>query len=272
MRVPFAVSRGGAQARELVTGPNPYRPAPARILRITEQTSDARLFELRFEDPSLAEAFVYRPGQFVELYGRDPGATVNDGTAVYDIADLSPLYADVQVPERQISQLGPGQTVRLMTDDAAASGVAQIERIAPAVDPTTGTVKVTLAVRRAGALRPGSFVRVGIVTDTHDDALIVPRPALVAEGRRWHIYRVDEVGGSVEQLEVELGFEEGERVEIAGIVAGDGELAAGQQVVVVGASALSDGAVVRVADEETTAEEAPAAEDTGPAAETAPGP
>jgi NAD(P)H-flavin reductase len=67
MRVPFAVSRGGPQSRELVTGPNPYRPAPARILRITELTADARLFELRFEDPSLAESFVYRPGQFVEL-------------------------------------------------------------------------------------------------------------------------------------------------------------------------------------------------------------
>ena len=60
----------------------------------------------------------------------DVGATVNDGVAVYDIADLRPLYADVQVPERQVARLEPGQTVRLMTDDDESSGTAEIERIA----------------------------------------------------------------------------------------------------------------------------------------------
>jgi len=51
----------------MATGPNPYLPAPARILRITEMIQGTRLFELRFEDPSLAASFSYRPGQFVEL-------------------------------------------------------------------------------------------------------------------------------------------------------------------------------------------------------------
>jgi NAD(P)H-flavin reductase len=54
-------------SRELATGPNPYLPAPARILRITELVPETRLFELRFEDPALASSFTYRPGQFIEL-------------------------------------------------------------------------------------------------------------------------------------------------------------------------------------------------------------
>jgi len=58
---------GGASVSELATGSNPYLPAPARILRITELVPDTRLFELRFEDSSLATGFGYRPGQFVEL-------------------------------------------------------------------------------------------------------------------------------------------------------------------------------------------------------------
>ena len=53
--------------RRLPTGPNPYAPAPARIMRIAELVSDVRLFDLRFSDPGLAERFVFRPGQFVEL-------------------------------------------------------------------------------------------------------------------------------------------------------------------------------------------------------------
>jgi NAD(P)H-flavin reductase len=54
-------------ARSVATGPNPYLPAPARILRITKLTETTRLFELRFEDPALAAAFSHRPGQFIEL-------------------------------------------------------------------------------------------------------------------------------------------------------------------------------------------------------------
>jgi NAD(P)H-flavin reductase len=61
------MSLSSTSARELATGPNPYLPAPARILRITELIEETRLFELRFEDPTLAAAFNYRPGQFVEL-------------------------------------------------------------------------------------------------------------------------------------------------------------------------------------------------------------
>jgi len=51
----------------LPTGPNPYLPADARILRIQDIGDDIRLFDLRFTDPLLAESFTFRPGQFVEL-------------------------------------------------------------------------------------------------------------------------------------------------------------------------------------------------------------
>jgi membrane fusion protein (multidrug efflux system) len=177
----------------------------------------------------------------------DVGATVNDGTPVYDIADLNPLYADVQVPERQVSQLRPGQTVRLATGEEASSGTARIERIAPAVDPETGTVKVTLAVRRAEGLRPGSFVRVAIVTDTHEDVLVVPRSALVAEGRRWHMFRIKEDDERyVERVEVTRGFEEAEQVEIVDVVDVERPLDVGDRIVVTGASSLDDGSAVKV--------------------------
>ena len=36
----------------------------------------------------------------------------------------------------------------------------------------------------------------------------------VAEGRRWHVYRLGEDRERVDQVEVSLGFEEGDRVEI----------------------------------------------------------
>ncbi len=187
----------------------------------------------------------------------DAGATVADGTPVYDLADLDPLYADVTVPERQVARLAPGQSVRLTPDTAGEGIEARIERIAPSVDPATGTVKVTLAVEGGGPLRPGAFVRVDIVTDTHPGALVVPRSALVAEGRRWHLFRLAPGKDKVEKLEVRLGYEEGDRVEVAGVDTPNARIEPGALVVVIGASALTDGARVEVMPERSAAVGAP---------------
>lgn len=175
----------------------------------------------------------------------DVGATVSDGTPVYDLADIDPLFADVNIPERHVTSLRPGQEVRLTADATGTVANALIERIAPAVDPATGTVKVTVAVTGDSGLRPGAFVRVDIVTDTHADALVVERSALVAEGRRWHLFRLTD-GDLVEQIEVMLGFESGNLVEIDHTADSEIVIAPGDRVVVVGAPALSDGAKVRV--------------------------
>jgi membrane fusion protein (multidrug efflux system) len=188
----------------------------------------------------------------------DVGATVSDGTPVYDLADLDPLYADVNIPERHVTSLRPGQEVRLAADSTDTIASALIERIAPAVDPATGTVKVTVAVEGESGLRPGAFVRVDIVTDTHLDALVVERSALVAEGRRWHLYRLGDED-LVEQIEVVLGFENGQQVEIDHLVDPELTLSNGDQVVIVGAPALSDGAKVRVMTETEAADDEEAA-------------
>ncbi len=57
--------RGGQ--RKLPTGPNPYLPAWARIMRVQELTTEIRVFDLRFADSTMADSFTFRPGQFVEL-------------------------------------------------------------------------------------------------------------------------------------------------------------------------------------------------------------
>ena len=59
------------------------------------------------------------------------------------------------------------------------------------------------------------------------------------------MFRLDEAQEEAERLEVRLGFEEGERVEILELVDAAG-LQPGQSVVVVGAPALTDGTHVKV--------------------------
>ncbi len=213
----------------------------------------ARLAELELSRTVIRAPF----GGVVLSRELDVGNTVTSGTAFYRLADVNPLFADVNVPERQVARLSKGQEVRLTLDAGGQEVLARIERIAPAVEVETGTVKVTLSVPGGGKLRPGSFVKVDVVTDTRQDALVVPRSALVAEGRRWFVYRVAADGATVAQTEVELGYESSEAVEIVP-AAGAGELdpgsilGAGDAVVVTGAGALSDGAAIEIAPEEAS--------------------
>lgn len=213
-----------------------------------EAKHDVELAALNLDRTSILAPF----DGIVVVRHLDVGGTVSDGTEIYDLADIDPLYADVNVPERHVARLAADQVVRISADATKATVQATIERIAPLVDPATGTVKVTLTVERSTELRPGAFVQVDVVTDTHDDALIVPRQALVAEGRRWNLFRMAESGDTVQMIEVRIGFEEGELVEIAEVVTDGVRLDVDDRVVVAGASALTDGAAVRVLEERET--------------------
>ncbi|MFQ5669900.1 MAG: efflux RND transporter periplasmic adaptor subunit [Acidobacteriota bacterium] len=210
------------------------------------RAADDAIHAASLAELELARTVIRAPftGVVVRRY-LDVGATVANGTSVYELADLDPLYADVNVPERHVVHLAPGQEVRLRAEAYDQVIPATIIRIAPAVDPQAGTVKVTLAVSGLPRIRPGAFVRVSIVTATHPQALVVPRPAVVAEGRRSLLFRLGE-DHQVEQLEVKTGFEEGNRVEIVEVLGGATPLEPGNSVVVAGAPALSDGARVRV--------------------------
>ena len=59
-------------------GSNPYLPHPARIIKITVESSvrDTRTFEMEWGDPEQAASFQHLPGQFAELsifgYGEAP--------------------------------------------------------------------------------------------------------------------------------------------------------------------------------------------------------
>lgn len=172
----------------------------------------------------------------------DRGATVGSMQAVFELADVSKLYADVPVPEAVAASLRPGGETRL--EPVASEPVAaRIERIAPAVDTGTGTVKVTVVTGASRALKPGAFVEVEVITATHSDVPTVPREALVADGTRWRLFTIE--NGQAKAIGVVTGFENEGRVEVAPEQAGTA-LSPGTVVVIAGAAALSDGVPVRV--------------------------
>ena len=168
------------------------------------------------------------------------GNLVNNNEAVFRTADLDPLLARIFVPEKDIAQVRPGQSVRISVEGSDQTHTGRVARISPIVDPLSGTVKVTVEIRdRRGALRPGMFTTVNLVTAIHEDVLQVEKKALVAESEGSYAFLFKD--GTAEKKLLEIGIAEGDYVEVLS------GLSDGDSIITVGQEGLRNGAPVRIA-------------------------
>jgi membrane fusion protein (multidrug efflux system) len=170
------------------------------------------------------------------------GDQVTVNQPLFRIVDFDSIVARIYVPEKDMVRLAVGQPARLRAD--ALGGrvfTGSIDRISPVVDPATGTVKVTVATPRQQGLRPGMYVDVELVTAVHDDALLVPKRALVYDNDQVFVFRLKkDEERRVERLRVTPLLENADFIEPKGV------LEAGDQVVVAGQSGLKDNGLVRL--------------------------
>jgi membrane fusion protein (multidrug efflux system) len=171
----------------------------------------------------------------------DQGRTVSNGTPLFSLADTHRLLARVFVPAKELGSIRVDQPVELTVPSSGDRLSGRIDLVSPVVDPESGTIKVTVEVRDyPPTTRPGDFVEVSIVTDQHEDGLLVPRVAVVSERGQQSVYVVDD--DTAHQRPVEVGFEDDDSAEIL-----EG-LDEGERVVVQGQRALRDGQPVTVLD------------------------
>jgi RND family efflux transporter MFP subunit len=190
------------------------------------------------------------------------GQLVQRNETVFRLVDFDSLVAPVFVPEKYLASLRVGHKAVIRPrglDETPFDGT--ILRISPIVDSQSGTVKVTIGIDRRAGLRPGMFANVQIVLDTHEDAVVLSKKALVFEDEQPHVFVVRD--GTAHKRQLRLGYQDAERAEVT-----EG-LEPGETVVVVGQSALKDGSavVVQTGDAENgrpTAAAAPAAEAESP--------
>ncbi|REJ84579.1 MAG: efflux RND transporter periplasmic adaptor subunit [Acidobacteria bacterium] len=192
------------------------------------------------------------------------GDYVRSNQHLFDIVDFSSIVARIYVPEKELDRLAVGQEARLAVPALGGEArPASILRIAPTVDSQSGTVKVTLSIGDRSQLLPGMFVEVALVAERDENALRVPKRALVLDQDQSFVYRVvpragavaevseagaaeasaaDGGGQSVERVRVEPVIEDRDWIEVE-----DG-LAVGDLVVVAGQAGLKPGVAVRLLD------------------------
>jgi membrane fusion protein, multidrug efflux system len=160
---------------------------------------------------------------------------------LFDIVDFDSIVARVYVPEKELSRIRVGEVARVTADATGGEERAgEVLRIAPRVDPKSGTVKATVAIPRVLELLPGMYVSVSLVTNVHDDAILVPKRALVHDGDQQFVFRIQ--GESVERLRVQSALEDRDSIEP------ESGLEVGDRVVVVGQAGLKEGTTVRIVE------------------------
>jgi membrane fusion protein (multidrug efflux system) len=112
----------------------------------------------------------------------DVGQNVNENTPLFIIADFTPLLARVHVPAKEFRKLRQDQAVQLVLDSDQKRLQGRIKLISPVIDPTSGTIKLTVEIPEYPAgTRPGDFADVHIVTERRTGTTLVPRIAVISD-------------------------------------------------------------------------------------------
>jgi membrane fusion protein (multidrug efflux system) len=206
-------------------------------LELKLRTTNVQLDEARY---ALSQTRVVAP-----FAGRITSRTVNLGETVtpgregFRLEDFDPLLARLYFPERELSHIRVGQSAMLSLDGFPGRDFeARVSLVNPVVERSNGTFKVTLEVRDPKhELRPGNFARVRLRTGSHDDALILPRRAMVSEDGDDFVFVAHR--DTVAKVRVSVGAISGDSAQIlAGIAPGD-------SVVTVGQGGLKPGARIK---------------------------
>jgi HlyD family secretion protein len=179
-------------------------------------------------------------GQVAERNAR-VGDVTSASQPLFKIIDKGRLELILKVPETQLPQISPGQSVKITSNkDSKLSLEGKVREIDPVVDEQSRQATVKVDLPATESLKPGMFLRAAITT-TSASGLTIPSKAVLPQADGSAIaYRL--MGdGTVKAQPVEVGeIISGERVEIKS------GLSPGDRIVVKGAAYLKDGDKVEV--------------------------
>ncbi|MGA2152057.1 MAG: efflux RND transporter periplasmic adaptor subunit [Geobacteraceae bacterium] len=150
------------------------------------------------------------------------GQYVNVGDTLFNIADLSTVWVEVEVYENEFPNIRIGQMVDLLSQSYPGKTFrGRVAFIYPFLDPKTRTVKVRLEIPNPGLrLKPDMFVNAKVKVPL-GSSIVVPVSAVMDTGQRQVVW-VEIKPGMFEPRDVKVGVRSGDNVQIlSGLNAGE---------------------------------------------------
>jgi len=179
-------------------------------------------------------------GVIVDLPYYTQTTQVETGSIIAKIMDYQVMYMDVQLPEKYIAIIKPGQPAKLtnytIPEDTIVGSITQLS---PAINADTRTFKGNISVNNPKyLLRPGMFVKVDIVTNHKDSVIVIPKAIILSRQRGKTVFTYDR--GIVAEKIIETGLE---NVTEAEVTKG---LAKNERIVISGFETLSNKSKVKI--------------------------
>lgn len=174
----------------------------------------------------------------------DPGALIQaatgsatQATPMYTIMNLDTARIYVSVPQEDARLAKPGVPVILTSPDMEQKEWrASITRTTRALDPTSHMLLAEIDLpNKDGELQPGMYLTATLFLLEHKQALVVPPAAIVSDVTKTQRYVFVVQDKVAHRVSVKTGIDNGVWIEV-----GEG-LTGSEDVVVIGAGAISDG-------------------------------
>jgi membrane fusion protein (multidrug efflux system) len=166
------------------------------------------------------------------------GDYVTRGTKVAVVVRISPLRAQLTVPEQFVSAVAVGQPIAFQVDAYPGRQFdGRVRYVSPTLQADRRALTIEAVVPNAGGeLKPGLFATARIQQPTETPAVVVPAAAVRTTGGTSRVFVVN--GNRVEERVVTVGQTVGELIEVTS------GLAAGERVATAHVGQLVDGTLV----------------------------
>jgi len=167
------------------------------------------------------------------------GERVRVGDHLYTVEDPTRIVVYGEIPVREANRIKPGNEVHIGSSALPHMTTGRVDLIAPTVDAEAGTIRVKISIDPKPGFRPGLFVTMRIVVETRENALVVPKRAVLHDDETGpYLFVIKE--DKARRVRIRTGFESSAVIEVVEGV--DPE----DDVVVEGQDTVSDEADVEI--------------------------
>ena len=133
-----------------------------------------------------------------------PGERLAPEQAILTIVDLATLELAGSVGTHEVARLAPGMPVKVQVEGMAAPVDGKLARIAPAAEPGTRSIGVTIALANPKEqLRAGQYALARVVLADDRDRLTLPTAAVGNASGQDHVWLIE--NGVLARRSVQLG-------------------------------------------------------------------
>lgn len=143
------------------------------------------------------------------------GTKITPGAELFRIADLSSVWVEVEIYEKDLGQVAEGTHAMVYFEAYPGESFhGNVTYVYPTVSPTSRTGRVRLELPNPeGRLKPGMYAQVELHGQVAEESLLIPRSAVLHTGDRSIVFH--RMGnGQLHPMEIQTGRAEGDQIQV----------------------------------------------------------